>query len=101
MHGATNLYVISLALCTPPSKDIGDDPLGDGFGARNGAGRAAGVGEEFGTDTAAAPRTPEDGEEFDPSEERRTASGNWWKGNARPKVADSSVWENATSASVL
>lgn len=93
-HGAMNLYVLILALCDPPQKDIRDHPVIGGIGparARSGVDSGAAAPPAGG-----APRLPEDEEEYPPSEEQRSSS--WWRGKTRPKIADSSAWEDIAGA---
>lgn len=95
-HGAVNLYVLMLALCDPPQKDTRDHPVPGGIGlawARSGVHSGANV-----RAAREVPRIPE-GEENASAREQRTSS--WWKGAARPKIADSSVWEDISAAAPI
>lgn len=81
-HGAVNLYVLAMAvLCAPrAARSPPVDAIGSGR-AVNGIHQAPLP--EGGEEGAAGPNKP--------------GPRKWWKPKSRPKIADSSVWEDIQS----
>lgn len=78
-HGAVNLYMCVLALCCAPRLTNSIDAVEQSASGSNG------------------PRPPTETQELDAA----TATSWWWRpGKGRPKIADSSVWEDLSGDAV-